>query len=45
MDLLLHTGQRPSDVLKATHQDIRDDVLWFVQGKTGRTDRVRIEGD
>ena len=45
MDLLLLTGQRPSDVLKATRQDIRDGVLWFVQGKTGKTVRVRVEGE
>lgn len=45
MDLALLTGQRVSDVLKMTRQDIRDGVLWIVQDKTGAKVGVRIEGD
>jgi integrase len=44
MDLALLTGQRVSDVLKMTRQDMRDGVLWVVQDKTGAKMGVRIEG-
>lgn len=43
MDLALFTGQRPGDILKATRQDVRDGVLWFVQQKTGATVGIRVE--
>lgn len=45
MDLALLTGQRVSDVLKMTRQDMRDGVLWVVQDKTGAKVGIRIEGD
>lgn len=45
MDLALHTGQRPGDILKARRQDIIDGVLWFEQEKTGAHVGVRIEGE
>jgi integrase len=45
MDIALLTGQRPSDVLKMTRQDIRDGELWLRQGKTGLRMRVSIEGE
>lgn len=41
MDLALLTGQRPSDVLKMTRQDIQDGFLWVHQAKTG--ERIGIE--
>lgn len=45
MDLALLTGQRVSDVLKMTRQDMRDGVLSVVQDKTGAKVGIRIEGD
>lgn len=45
MDLALLTGQRPSDLLKAKRQDIRDGVLWVVQSKTGATVGIRVEDE
>jgi integrase len=45
MDLALLTGQRPSDLLKLTRQDMRDGVLWVVQAKTGATVGIRIEAE
>lgn len=45
MDLALLTGQRPSDLLKARRQDIVDNVLWFVQVKTGHRMGLRVEGE
>lgn len=44
MDLALLTGQRVSDVLKMTLQDIADGCLWVVQAKTGARLGIRIEG-
>lgn len=44
MDLAYRTGQRPSDVLKMTRQDIRDGTLMVVQAKTGAKVPIRIEG-
>jgi integrase len=44
MDLALRTGQRPSDLLKMTRQDIKDGELWIVQVKTGAKVGIRIEG-
>ena len=43
MDLALLTGQRPSDLLKAKRQDIKEGVLWVVQSKTGATVGIRVE--
>ena len=45
MDLALLTGQRISDVLKMTRQDMQDGSLSVVQDKTGAKVRIRIEGD
>ncbi len=45
MDLALHTGQRPGDILKARRQDIVDGALWFTQEKTGKRLGLRIQGD
>lgn len=45
MDLALLTGQRVSDVLKMTRQDIREGCLWITQDKTGVKMRVRVEGE
>lgn len=44
MDLALLTSQSPSDVLRATRQDIRDGTLWMRRGKTGKKLGLRIEG-
>lgn len=44
MDLALLTGQRPSDLFRATRQDIRDGVLWIEQGKTGAKVGIRVQG-
>lgn len=44
MDLGLRTGQRPSDLLEMTRQDIKDGELWIVQEKTGAKVGIRIEG-
>lgn len=45
MDLALLTGQRPSDVLKMTRQDVREGAMWVVQVKTGAKVGIRIEGE
>lgn len=45
MDLALHTGQRPGDILAARRPDIIDSVLWFTQEKTGARVGVRVEGE
>ena len=45
MDLALHTGQRPGDILKARRQDIIEGVLWFEQEKTGAKVGIRVEGE
>jgi integrase len=44
MDLAYLTGQRPSDLLKMTRQDMRDGTLLIVQEKTGAKVPIRIEG-
>lgn len=44
MDLALLTGQRPSDLFRATRQDIRDGVLWIEQGKTGAKVGIKVQG-
>ncbi len=45
MDLALLTGQRPADVLKLTHADIRDGALHMKQNKTGKKLAIEITGD
>lgn len=45
MDLALLTGQRPADVLKIKHTDIRDGALWIVQNKTGARLGIEITGE
>lgn len=45
MDLMLLTGQRPSDILKMTRQDIRDGYLWVVQAKTGAKVAIEVSGE
>lgn len=45
MDLALHTGQRPGDILSARRQDIVAGVLWFTQEKTGKRLGIRIQGE
>lgn len=42
MDLSYLTGQRPSDVLKMTAHDIRDDELRVRQNKGGKLLRIRL---
>lgn len=44
MELAYLTGQRPSDLLKMTRQDMRDGTLLVVQVKTGAKVPIRIEG-
>lgn len=45
MDLAHLTGQRPADLLKLNRGDIRDDMLWFTQNKTGKKLRITITGE
>jgi len=45
MDLAHLTGQRPADLLKLNHGDIRDGVLFFTQNKTGSKLRIEITGE
>lgn len=45
MDLALLTGQRPSDVLKMTRQDIQDSHLWVHQAKTGERLGIEVSGE
>lgn len=45
MDLALHTGQRPGDILNARRSDIVNGVLWFKQEKTGAEVGIIIEGE
>lgn len=45
MDLALHTGQRPGDILSARRQDIAAGVLWFTQEKTGKRLGLAIKGE
>ena len=44
MDLAYLTGQRMSDVLKMTRQDIKEGCLWVRQNKTGVRLGIRLEG-
>lgn len=44
LDLAYLTGQRPSDLLKMTRQDIKEGVLMVVQDKTGTKVPIKIEG-
>ncbi|WP_298234893.1 tyrosine-type recombinase/integrase [uncultured Azohydromonas sp.] len=45
MDLALLTGQRPADVLKIRHEDVRDGALWVVQNKTGARRAIELSGE
>lgn len=45
LDLAYLTGQRPADVLKMRHADMRDGELTVVQNKTGAKLRVQIAGE
>lgn len=45
MDVALLTGQRPADVLKIKHEDIRDGALWVVQNKTKAKRAIEIVGE
>lgn len=45
MDLADVLGQRPADVRELCLADIRGDLLWLRQNKTGTPLRFRIEGD
>jgi len=45
MDVAYLTGQRPADVIKMRVTDIRDNMLTVRQGKTGKTLRIRLDGD
>lgn len=44
MDIAYRTGQRPADVMKIKRTDIRDGVLYIVQGKTGAKVPIQIKG-
>lgn len=45
LDLAYLTGQRPADVLKLKHTDIRDGEMTIVQNKTGAKLRIQITGE
>lgn len=45
LDLLLYTGQRPSDVIAMKRQSLRNGDLWVRQAKTGNKIRIIIEGE
>lgn len=45
MDIALLTGQRPADVLKIRHADIRDGALLIEQNKTGAKRAIEIIGE
>jgi integrase len=45
MDLALLIGQRPGDVLRLSHTDVRDGALWLKQRKTGKKLRVLVVGE
>ncbi len=45
MDLAYLTGQRPADLLKLNHSDIRDKMIWFTQNKTGKKLRIEVTGE
>lgn len=45
MDLAFLTGQRPADVLRMTAAHVRDDMIAVAQGKTGKTLRIRLNGN
>lgn len=45
MDIALLTGQRASDVLRMTRQDIRDGCLWIKQHKTKARLRIEVVGE
>ena len=45
MDLAYLTAQRPSDVLKMSETDIKDNLLTVTQNKTDKRLRISIEGE
>ena len=45
MDVALLTGQRPADVLKTRHDDIRDGALFVTQNKTGAKQAIEVTGE
>ncbi|MGA8148288.1 MAG: tyrosine-type recombinase/integrase [Gallionellaceae bacterium] len=45
LDLAYLTGQRPADTRKMRITDIKDDVLIFQQGKTGKKMRIDVSGE
>lgn len=45
LDLAYLTGQRPADVLKMSHSDLKDGAIYVVQNKTGAKLRVEIAGE
>jgi integrase len=45
MDVALLTGQRPADVLKILHSDIRDGALFITQNKTGAKRAIDLVGE
>ena len=45
LDLAYLTGQRPADTRKMRITDIKDDVLIFQQGKTGKKMRIDVIGE
>jgi integrase len=45
MSLAYLTGQRPSDVLKMSETDIKDNTLTVTQNKTNKRLRISIEGE
>jgi len=45
MSLAYLTGQRPSDVLKMSETDIKDNLLTVTQNKTDKRLRISIEGE
>lgn len=44
MDLALLTSHSPSDILRLTRHDIRDETLWLRRSKTSKKVRFRVEG-
>ena len=45
MDIALLTGQRPADVLKIKHEQIRDGALFIEQNKTGAKRAIDVVGE
>lgn len=45
MDLAFLSGQRPADVLRMTAAHIKNDMIAVRQGKTGKTVRIKLNGE